>query len=344
MNILQIIIDFLTQTPVLYVDGVACEVECAWIGVIGGIASVAGGLMSASASSSSAKKLKRAAQKNYNMLMENAEMSKMTLTEQVNSYAEDMDSYRSSMIQRYGLAGGIDPGNKQLEDVRNYQFGIKEISSDEDLEAKRQESINNYIENAKAEWKRSLYEDDDRGGGVSWLRKKKNENQFERDGKNVVLTEREQAQWDKYMEDRVRAQAEKKYSKEQMDKDYTKILGDALKNYNGKQTPWDQNSMTISLLFKKITIPTGKASEPAESSAILNLRTSVSNMQKDINNAYKEGMINYWQQRKNAQNVKDTQQFQAAGYSTQAQTTIASSFMSAMQYGAKAYEQYKGIG
>lgn len=298
IEIIQSIIDLLNYTPTFYVDGMVGEVQGAWIGAaIGAVASLVGGTMSANASASSAKQLKKAAKKNYNMLMENAEMSKMTLNEQMDRYEEDMESYKSSMIQRYGLAGGIRANDAGLKEVADYQFDTDEIDKDalrETLEAKRLEKIDDYVANATNRYLAL------NSGGSS-------------EAGHEALTEEEA----KAM---FRKQAEKKYDESWTDQQVTEALGTYLKDYKGKQTDFYTKPQT---------------------SAILNLQTSVSNMQKDINAAYKEGMINYWQQRKNAQNVKDTLQTQAIGYSTQAQTTLASGFLSAIGYGAQAYSQYK---
>jgi hypothetical protein len=294
IEIIQNIIELLTYTPTLYVDGMMGEVQGAWIGaVIGAVGSVIGAGMSAQSSSSSAKKLRQAAQKNYNMLMENAEMSKMTLNEQMDRYEEDMDSYRSSMIQRYGLAGGIRADDAGLNEVRNYKFDTDEIDQDEirkKMEEKRLANIEKYMADAE---KRFIPRYSDKQGDV----------------------ERKDVEAD------FRKKAEKEFDKDWTDKQVTDALGSILKDeYQGRQTNWQTK---------------------ADNSAILNLQTSVTNMQRDINNAYKAGMIDYWQQRGNAQNVKDTQTFQAAGYSTQARTTLANGFISAIQYGAQAYTQYK---
>ena len=325
MNILQIIIDILTYTPTLYVDGIVGEIDCAWIGaVIGVIGSAVGAGISASAASGHASKAMRAARKNYNMLMENADMSKMTLNEQIDSYKEDMDSYRSSMIQRYGLAGGIDPNTAQLAEVSNYKFGVDTMSLD--VETLKKE----YDE----KWKKENADKD------AWVNERLEAAEKEYNGKLSNGQIERNEFFDSYDRIATRKKLSKEYdklykapSKALSDKDWTNKLGEALLVYEGKQTPWDKQGS----FFKS----SRKGSGPAESSAILNLRTSVSNMQRDINNAYKTGMIDYWQQRKNAQNVLDTGMAQAAGYSTQARTTIASGFLSEIQYGAMAYSQYK---
>ena len=289
MNILQIIIDILTYTPTFYVDGIPCNVDCAWVGaVIGLIGSAVGAGMSASASASSASKTRRAAKKNYNMLMENAEMSKMTLNEQMDRYEEDMDSYRSSMIQRYGLAGGVRGDNAGLKEVQNYQFDTDTKPLD----------ITTLKEEYDKKWRE---ENSDKN---KWVEEqvRKAERDYNSHLSNKQIEENEF--WSSSDERGARASYSREYdklygapSKAMSDKDWTDKLGNALLNYQGKQTNWQNR---------------------ADNSAILNLQTSVTNMQKDINNAYKAGMIEYWQQRKNAQNVKDTLQTQAIGYSTAA--------------------------
>ena len=320
IEIIQNIIDLLTYTPTLYVDGMMGEVQGAWISaVIGLIGSAIGAGMSASASSSMGSKAKKAAKKNYNMLMENAEMSKMTLNEQMDLYKEDMDSYRSSMIQRYGLAGGIDPNTAQLDEVRDYQFGVD--STDLDIDKLKKD----YDE----QWRK------ENADKKKWVQEQAQKEAAEKNSKlsNKQIEENEfyapeYAKWSREYDKLYKSPREA-----MSDKDWTDKLGNALLDYQGKQTPWDKQGS----FFKSSRKGTG----PAESSAILNLRTSVSNMQRDINNAYKAGMIDYWTQRKNAQNVLDTGVAQAAGYSTQAQTTIANGFINAIQYGAQAYTQYK---
>lgn len=324
MNILQIIIDILTYTPTLYVDGIVGEIDCAWIGaVIGAVGSVIGAGISASASSGMSSKQKKAAKKNYNMLMENAEMSKMTLNEQMDRYIEDMDSYRSSMIQRYGLAGGIDPNTAQLNEVSNYKFGVDTMSLDVDTLKKEYDE----------KWRK------ENADKKKWVQEQAN---AEAAKKNSKLTNKQIEENEFYSADYAKWSREydklyKAPRKQVSDEEWTNELGRRLKDnidgYQGKQTPWDEQGS----FFKSSRKGTG----PAESSAILNLRTSTTNMQRDINNAYKAGMIEYWQQRKNAQNVLDTGVAQAAGYSTQAQTTLANGFISAIQYGAQAYTQYK---
>lgn len=330
IEIIQNIIDLLTQTPTLYVDGVVCEVHSAWVGAaLSAIFSIAGAGMSANASASAAKKQKRAAQKNYNMLMENAEMSKLTLGEQMDMYEKDMDSYRSSMIQRYGLAGGLREETAGLREIQNYKFDTKEIDTGVDLEKEYADEKNKFLDDKVAAWKKER----DEYNNMSSLEKRQYENQHIRIERNYDDNDK-----DKYINtsDALKfadERALREYYSNEYDKKYdnaderaklakkkTDELGEALRNYEGKQTNW----MT-----------------KAKDSAILNLQTSVTNMQRDINNAYKAGMIDYWQQRKNAQNVLDTGAFQAAQYSTQAQTTLANGFLSAIQYGAQAYSQYK---
>ena len=329
MNIIQMIIDFITYTPTFYVDGIPCEVDCAWIGaVIGLVGAGVSAAMSASAASGSASRTRRAARKNYNMLMENAEMSKMTLNEQMDRYIEDMDSYRSSMIQRYGLAGGIDPNTAQLNEVRNYNFGVDTMSLD----------VGTLKKEYDEKWRKENADKD------KWVNERLEAAEKEYNSKLSNSQIERNEFFSSYDRIRTRKKLSKEYdklykapSKQMSDEDWTNELGRRLKDnidgYQGKQTPWDKQGS----FFKSSRKGTG----PAESSAILNLRTSVSNMQRDINNAYKAGMIDYWQQRKNAQNVKDTGMAQAAGYSTQAQTTLANGFISAIQYGAQAYTQYK---
>ena len=331
IEIIQNIIDLLTYTPTFYVDGMMGDVQGAWIGAaIGLIGAGVSAAMSASASSSMGSKTKKAAKKNYNMLMENAEMSKMTLNEQMDRYIEDMDSYRSSMIQRYGLAGGIDPNTAQLNEVSDYKFGVDTMSLDVDT-LKKEYDEKWRKENAdKKKWveERVAQAEEDYNSRLST--KKKNENEYFSSWDRIMATKKYSKEYDKLY---------KAPSKQMTDEDWTNELGRRLKDnidgYQGKQTPWDERGS----FFKSSRKGTG----PAESSAILNLRTSVSNMQRDINNAYKAGMIEYWQQRKNAQNVLDTGVAQAAGYSTQAKTTIASGFMEAFRYGTQAYASYKGI-
>lgn len=330
IEIIQNIIDSLTQTPVLYVDGVACETQCAWIGAaLSAVFSIAGAGMSANASAKAAQKQMKAARKNYNMLMENAEMSKLTLNEQMDMYEKDMDSYRSSMIQRYGLAGGLREETAGLREIQNYKFDTKEIDTGVDLEKEYNKEKNKFLDDKVNAWKSEKAEYD----SMSVAEKSRYEKEHQ-----YVIRDKDDNEKDKYVnnsdalkfadEKTLREyysnEYDKKYDKaserEKLAKEQTDKLGEALRNYEGKQTNW----MT-----------------KAKDSSILNLQTSVTNMQRDINNAYKAGMIDYWQQRKNAQNVLDTGAFQAAGYSTQAQTTLANGFMQAIQYGAQAYSQYK---
>lgn len=312
MNILQIIIDILTYTPTF--DG-EMQMAVPWaIPLIMAGVSMASSAMSASAASSMGSKAKKAAKKNYNMLMENAEMSKMTLNEQMDRYIEDMDSYRSSMIQRYGLAGGIDPNTAQLNEVGNYKFGVDTISLDVDT-LKKEYDEKWRKENAdKDKWVNARLDEMEKEYNSHLSNKQIEENEFFNRTYSLKSVQK------KY--DKLYKAPRKQVSDEEWTNELGRRLKDNIDGYQGKQTSF-----------------TGQA----ESSAILNLRTSVSNMQKDINNAYKAGMIDYWQQRKNAQNVLDTGMAQAAGYSTQAKTTIASGFMEAFRYGTQAYASYKGI-
>lgn len=330
MNIIQMIIDFITYTPTLYVDGIACPVDCAWIGAaFSTIFSLAGAGMSANASSKQAKQLKKAARKNYNMLMENAEMSKLTLGEQMDMYEKDMESYKSSMIQRYGLAGGLREETAGLREIQNYQFDTKEIKTGVDLEKAYNDEKNKFVDDKVAAWEKEKAD----YNNMSVAEKRQYEKEHIRINRRYDDNDKDEYintsdalkfQDEKTLREYYSNEYDKKYNKaserEKLAKEQTDKLGEALLNYQGKQTNW------------KTT---------AKDSAILNLQTSVTNMQKDINNAYKAGMIDYWTQRKNAQNVLDTGAFQAAGYSTQAQTTLANGFISAIQYGAQAYSQYK---